>query len=683
MKPALLVVDVQNDFLNRPGLVPARALLIERLARLAGGARSLGVPVLHVHTRTDRDGINRMAHLKRQDAWICVEGAPGAESPPEVGPLAGEAVFTKSVFDAFSDSALSAHLAGLGVDTLIIAGLYMHACVRETALAAYENGFRVLVAGDAVSTYDPLHGEITRRYLAGRGMAFLSTEELIRRMGGALPRPAVRAEGAWIDGRWRPAEGGMQWGRRNPSRWDESLGEVGEASDALIESAVVGAARNQPAWAALGAEGRAAHLRLFAQALENRQAALTQAMITEIGKPLRDAEAEVARAVELIHGAIELFGTPRPWPIHGKNVCSRRAPVGVVAAVTPFNHPVSIAVGKLAPALALGNAVVWKPSLAATMTTRLVVEALAEAEVPQGLVAVVFGDGRTAQRLAGQPEVTAVTVTASIAAGRQMAMLCGDALKPLQAELGGNNAVVVMGEVDIARVAREIALSAFSFAGQRCTAGRRILVERSSYARLVDALAAATEALPVGEPVEDSTVVGPLVSKEQQEAVARAVAGARRAGARVVCGGEVPKEFTHGCWYAPTIVTDAAPASALFREELFGPVAVVHPVTDIEEALELVNAVDHGLVATLYSGDEAVQRRFIAEVRAGVVKLNCPPAGVHADAPFGGWKASGLGPPEHGVWDEEFYTRAQALYGFAPVPEEAQDLVGQTRSLPG
>jgi acyl-CoA reductase-like NAD-dependent aldehyde dehydrogenase len=582
--------------------------------------------------------------------------------------LAGEAVFHKNVFNAFYAPGLANALAEIGADTVIVAGVHLHACVRETALAAYQAGYRVWLADDAVGTYDVLHGEITRDYLRSRDISFMPTEELLRVAGaGGSATPAAGADSGWIGGSWMASGNGMRWERRNPSRWDEVLGMAAEATDAQIESAVAGASRAQREWGAREPESRAECLRKLAQALQNRGNALTQAMVTEIGKPRTDAEEEVARAVQLVRAAIERFETPRSWERHGEGVHSRRAPVGVVAAVTPFNHPLGIPIGKIAPALALGNAVVWKPALAAVATTRLAAEALVEAEIPYGVVSVVFGDRWTAQRLARMPQVTAVTVTASIPAGKELAAICGASLKPIQAELGGNNAVVVMGDVDIERIAREIALSAFGFAGQRCTAGRRVLVERGRYARLVEALAAETEALCVGDPGETATVVGPVVSRDRQAAAAQAVAGARRAGARVVCGGGVPAGMEHGCWFSPTLVTDVSPASALFREETFGPVAVVHPVADFAEAISLVNAVEHGLVATLYSEDEALQGRFLAEVEAGVVKFNRQPGGVDEDAPFGGWKSSGLGPPEHGRWDAEFYTRAQALYGFGPL----------------
>jgi len=666
MKAALLVVDVQHDYLARPGFEQGVAALLPGVARLLEVARTGGMPVVHVHTLIKPDGSDRMPHLARADRWLCVQDSPGAQAPAEAAPRADEPVFGKNVFNAFSNPDLAPHLERLGVDTVIVAGVHLHACVRETALAAYQLGLRVVVAQDAVASYDPLHAEITREYLKARDIAFMPTRQLCAIISPQMASGGRPAPAACVGGTWHDADSTRQWEVRNPARWDEVLGVVAQATDGQAAEAVAAAAGAQPGWAARAPEARAEFLARFAEALERHREPLTQAMVAETGKPARDARQEAIRAAALVRSVAARFGEAHPWQRCGPDVHARRAPLGVVAAITPFNHPLGIAVGKIAPALALGNTVVWKPSLAATGTARLVANAAVEAGLPAGLLGVVFGDGRMAQRLARHPDVAGVTVTASIDAGRQLGMICGSALKPLQAELGGNNAVLVLGEFDAQAVADQVAHSAFSFAGQRCTAGRRILVQREGFSRLRDALIRSVGELVVGEPADPATEVGPLISRAQQQAVASTVAAGVRAGAQVLCGGKIPPGLDHGCWYAPTLVSGAGPDSVLFREETFGPVAVLHPVEDLEQAIGLVNAVEHGLVATLYSDDPRVQRRFLDAVQAGVLKLNRPPAGVHAEAPFGGWKASGLGPPEHGPWDEEFYTRVQALYGFHP-----------------
>lgn len=663
MKVALLLVDIQRDYLVQPGLAPAAGMLLERIARLLTTCRAIALPVLHAHTRTEREGINRMAHLHERDIWYCVEGTPGAATPPEAEPLPAEEVFYKYTFNALTNDALQTALTRLGVRTLIIAGVHLHACVRETALAAYQLGYQVWIVDDAVASYDLLHAEVSREYLGNRGMEFLTTDEVLIRLD-AIATPVASnpaAPAAWIDGQWQTRTDGMHWEQHNPSRWEDTLRTIAEASSSQIGEAVETAVDAQQAWTARTPQSRGEILLRVADAIEQRYEQFAQTMVTETGKPVREAQQEVKRGITFVRSAISRFCNTQDWQPCGADVYARRSPLGVVAVITPFNHPLAIPLGKLAPALALGNAVVWKPALPTTATAALLVDTFVQAGLPAGLINIVHGDGYTAQRLVRQPQVAGATVTASIEAGRQLAMLCGAAMKPFQAELGGNNAVIVMGDADPATIVR----SAFSFAGQRCTAARRILVESSRYQALLKSLIDETAALRLGDPLDETTDVGPLISRSQLRAVAGLVADAQVAGARVVYGGTVPAGLEHGCWYTPTLITDVAVDSDLFRNETFGPVAIVHPVTSIEEAIELTNSVPHGLVATLYSEDAAVQQVFLDAVRTGVVKLNCAPAGVHPEAPFGGWKSSGLGPPEHGQWDEEFYTRPQALYGCA------------------
>ncbi|MBA4743168.1 MAG: aldehyde dehydrogenase family protein, partial [Azoarcus sp.] len=227
----------------------------------------------------------------------------------------------------------------------------------------------------------------------------------------------------------------------------------------------------------------------------------------------------------------------------------------------------------------------------------------------------------------------------------------------------------IASDADIDAIAGDCARAAFGFAGQRCTAGRRILVARDREAELIDALAVATRALVVGEPTDERTEVGPLIDVRARDRIDAVVNRARAEGARLVCGGAIPDGFEHGAWYAPTLLRGVSPQSAVFLEESFGPIATITPFASVDEMLTLVNAVPQGLIATLYGGDAVLRRRFLDATKAGVLKFDCMPSGVHAEAPFGGWKTSGFGPPEHGRWDADFYTRTQAIYGNAPRPD--------------
>ncbi len=293
---------------------------------------------------------------------------------------------------------------------------------------------------------------------------------------------------------------------------------------------------------------------------------------------------------------------------------------------------------------------------------------LLDAGLPAGVLSLVFGDGETARHLVTEPGIAAVSVTGSIPTGRTVAALCALSTRPLQAELGGNNAVIVLRDADVEAEADALARAAFSFAGQRCTAIRRFIVERSHMDVFLERFVAATRALRLGDPLDERTEVGPLLSPERVAAVEAVVHEAVASGAELLTGGGAPAGLGDGCWLEPAVLSAVRPDSAVALEETFGPVAVVLPADDLDDAIALANAVPHGLVAGLLTRDRAARARFAESVEAGILKLARGPFSVHPDAPFGGWKASGIGPPEHGRWDAEFYSRPQAIYGEVEAP---------------
>jgi acyl-CoA reductase-like NAD-dependent aldehyde dehydrogenase len=330
-----------------------------------------------------------------------------------------------------------------------------------------------------------------------------------------------------------------------------------------------------------------------------------------------------------------------------------------VSLITPWNNPVYIPLGKLAPALAYGNAVVWKPAPAAGEISREL------AGMFDGLpVAVVEGGREAAFAAMSEPEVDAVTITGSSAAGFSAQEVCARRRIPLQAELGGNNAAIVWPDADLAYAAREIADGAFAQAGQRCTANRRLIVHRDCRDELLELILSETEALPWGDPRDERTKVGPLVDAEERERVAQLVARAGDDVDLIVPHGTEPPavEGFDGAWYPPTIALCDEPTSEIVQQESFGPVLVIQAAADWDQAMRLLNGVPQGLVAALFSSSPELAKRFLREARAGVLKLGRSTADAEVDVPFGGWKASGIGPPEHGDFDLDFYTRPQAVY---------------------
>ncbi len=668
MKAALLLIDLQEDFLNRSGLVPDKATLVERCRALLDGWRRLNRPVFHAHTLVSADGTDRMPHWKKKDYWACVEGTAGSRPPPALAPRQNEFVFRKTMFSAFTNPRLEEALRACGADTVVLAGIYLHSCVRATALDAYANGFEVWIAGDAAGSTEPVHGLMSRRYLAARVASFHETPAILARLGAGQVR---RPEGeilpvAYVAGRWVAAADHVLLEKRNPSAWDETPIQVPAASQRdIAEAAKV--AEVQLQWAKVPVRERASLLRGWVALLRAREDRLSQLIAHEVGKPISDAVRELRRAADLVETAARLAEAEPPTFDVGRNgAMARRRPVGVVGLITPWNNPIGIPVGKIAPALAFGNAALWKPAWQAPRCAMAVIDSLEEARFSAGLVNLVMGGADAAENVILDPSIAAVSLTGSMATGRLAHALCAEAGKPLQAELGGNNGAIVMPDCDLARFAPAFARGAFAFSGQRCTATRRFIVHESIRPRFDEALIAAAKSLRFGMPSDPATELGPLVSREARARVQRSIAEAVAGGATLLCGGGVPDDYAHGCWMEPAILACDDHRAPIVQDETFGPVAVIETARDFDAALALLNGVPQGLVASLYSDDPALRHRFAEEAAAGILRFNETGFAIDADAPFGGWKGSGLGPPEHGIWDREFFTRPQAVYGLAP-----------------
>jgi acyl-CoA reductase-like NAD-dependent aldehyde dehydrogenase len=282
---------------------------------------------------------------------------------------------------------------------------------------------------------------------------------------------------------------------------------------------------------------------------------------------------------------------------------------------------------------------------------------------PDGPVSLCSGDHRAACALAADSRIDGVTLSGSLQAGYALQEICARRHIPFQGELGGNNGAIVWDDTDLAHAAREVAAGAFGFAGQRCTANRRVIVSDASFAPFMEQLRKATAALVWGDPFAETTVVGPLISRDKREQVAALLGRARTGGHEVIIpheGQAVPE----GAYHPPAIVVCDDANHEIVQEETFGPVLVVQRAMSFERALELLNGVRQGLIAALFSQSPARRQQFLAEARAGVIKFDRSTVDADATSPLGGWKASGVGPAEHGPSDREFFTRVQTVYNF-------------------
>jgi alpha-ketoglutaric semialdehyde dehydrogenase len=332
-----------------------------------------------------------------------------------------------------------------------------------------------------------------------------------------------------------------------------------------------------------------------------------------------------------------------------------------VGMVMPWNNPLALPAGKAAAALALGNAVVLKPAPQAPTVTAALEATATAAGVPADLICVVHGGPAAAMAVVCTDGVDAVAVTGSIATGQRIAAQCTRLAKPLQAELGGNNAVVVLDDADIDAEVPMLVAGTFAFAGQRCTALRRAVVHRSVLDRFIAAAIAAMDTLAVGDPFDPATQVGPLISPAAAKRVAATVADAIADGAQLVHQTTPVPADGHG-WYAPTLLMTDDPTLAIVVNETFGPVLVIQPANDVTHAIALANGVQQGLLGAVCTTDDDARRSVADALAVGIVQIGAAPPAIDAEAPFGGWGASGIGPPEHGRWDVEFLTRLQAVY---------------------
>jgi nicotinamidase-related amidase len=400
MRAALLLVDLQSDYLTTSGLEPPAAALVARTAALLRDCRRLRLPVIHVWTTVHPDDDRRLPHWREADRWMCVAGTAGHQPPETLRPLEGEPVVNKTGFNPFASGELDAALRGC--DTVIVAGLHLHACVRTAAVECLERGYTVWIASDAVASNDPLYAESTWRWLSARSVRFVPGASIL----------------AWIEGGAPPAVV-----HRSPRRLSEVLFEVPVAGAAEVSAAAAAARECWTVWRKTAPAARLAILAALAEGLDRAAPQLAAQMAVEIGKPLSHGLEETRRAAanvrDVIRRAAEFQFTERE---SGGTV--RHRPWGVVALISPWNNPVAIPVGKIAPALAYGNAVVWKPAPAAHGISLEVLELLRQAGVPSDAVRVVPGDGSTARRLLGSGDLRAARGTLAGGAQRQQRGHC-------------------------------------------------------------------------------------------------------------------------------------------------------------------------------------------------------------------------------------------------------------------
>src|ERR671931_570716 len=439
----------------------------------------------------------------------------------------------------------------------------------------------------------------------------------------------------------------------NPAT-EETIAELDEVGTEETDAAVARAKAAFPGWRAVAPPDRARLLRRLATLVEAHAEELAQIESENVGKPIGGARAEVGMVAQVFHfyaGAVEKHHG-QTIPVAGGVDMTFREPLGVVGLIVPWNFPLNIASWKLGPALACGNTVVLKPAELTPLSALRLGELAVEAEIPEGVVNVVAGPGRVVgERLVEHPDVAKIGFTGSTEVGRRVMQSAAATIKRVTLELGGKSANVVFADADLERAAASAPAAVFGNAGQDCCARSRILVERSVYDRFLDLLVDATKGVRVGDPEDDATEMGPLITGEHREKVASYVNG------NTAFRGETPP--APGFWFPCTIV-EASNNDRVAREEVFGPVAAVIPFEDEADAIRIANDTPYGLSGSIWTENGARALRVARDLETGVLSVNANTS-VRVQTPFGGFKQSGFG-RELGMHALDHYSEVKNVF---------------------
>ncbi|WP_347266716.1 aldehyde dehydrogenase family protein [Paracoccus sp. (in: a-proteobacteria)] len=475
----------------------------------------------------------------------------------------------------------------------------------------------------------------------------------------------------YIDGQWQAGAGTVE--NRNPSDISDVIGHFAQASAAQLDQALAAARKAWPLWWAAGIQKRHDVLMAIGTELMARAEEIGRMVAREEGKPLAEGKGEVYRAgqfftyyaAEALRNQGDLAESVRP----GIDIDVRREPVGVVAIVSPWNFPVATPAWKIAPALAFGNAVVWKPANVTPASAIMLAEIIARQDIPAGLFNLVAGPGReVGQRLVESPLVDAISFTGSVPVGRGIAAAAVANMTKVQMEMGSKNPMLIMDDADLDLAVAHAANAAFGGTGQKCTAASRLIVHEKIHDAFAEKLVAAAQALRVGHALADGTQIGPVVSEGQLAQNLDYIAIGKTEGAELLCGGTRLERPTEGYFMAPAVFAGTRNDMRINREEMFAPITSIIRAGSYAEALAIANDSEFGLTAGIMTQSLARASHFRAHMRAGCVMVNLPTAGTDYHVPFGGRGASSFGPREQGRYAAEFYTTVKTAYVAAGVP---------------
>ncbi|WP_404295346.1 aldehyde dehydrogenase family protein [Halomonas sp.] len=469
----------------------------------------------------------------------------------------------------------------------------------------------------------------------------------------------------FIAGQWCEGEGTIA--NHNPSDTDDLVGHYAQASVAQVGEAIAAARRGQREWAKHGLEQRYAVLMAIGDELVARKEELGRLLAREEGKPLAEGVGEVYRSAQFFHYyAAEVLrqiddrvDSVRP----GVEVETRREPVGVVGVISPWNFPMATAVWKIAPALAFGNAVIFKPANLVPASAWALTEIISRQSLPPGTFNLIMGPGSSVgDALISSPDIHALSFTGSLDVGRRVAAATAGNLVKCQLEMGSKNALIVADDADLDLAVEAAFAGAYSGTGQKCTASSRLIVTESVHDAFVEKLIARLDRATVGHALAEGVQIGPVADARQLASNLAWIERAREQGAVLAYGGERLERETPGYYMSPTLFTETTNDMAINREEVFGPIACVIKVADAETAIDTLNDTNFGLTAGIITDSLKLANAFKARAETGCVMVNLATAGTDYHVPFGGRKDSSFGPREQGRYAREFYTVVKTCY---------------------
>ncbi len=469
----------------------------------------------------------------------------------------------------------------------------------------------------------------------------------------------------FINGEWVGSSSGETFDDINPATL-EVIAKLYKATEEDVQRAVDSAHDAFEKWSSTPAPSRGKILFRAARMLEERKEELARLMTTEMGKILKETRGDVQEAIDITYYAAgegrRLLGETTPSELKDKFCMTVRRPIGVVGLITPWNFPIAIPAWKIMPALISGNTIVFKPASDTPLLSIELVKILAEAGLPKGVLNLVMGEGGTVgSAIVHNKGIRAISFTGSVDTGKWILGEASKDMKRVSLELGGKNPVIVMDDANLALAIDGVLWGAFGTTGQRCTAASRVIVHEDILPAFQKKLIERTKQLRLGNGLDETTDVGPLINNSQLQKVAKYMNIGKEEGAKLALGGNIVKPLP-GYFFEPTIFTDVSPDMRIAKEEIFGPVLSVIRAGSLDEAIDIANSVIYGLSSSIYTENIKNSFKAIEKIEAGITYINAPPIGAEIHLPFGGVKATGNGTREAGTTAIEEFTEIKTVY---------------------